>query len=104
MKLNHQHKYFSKTGIAFVLVYVLITAICLVMLFSTSDPKGRYVFLQLPIALQMAVFNTLDLDKYLMPINWFCAYIIFWLPTVFFLYCMGWTLSQIIKSLSIWKV
>ena len=104
MTLNHQHKYFSKIGIALVLVYVLITAICLVMLYSIDDFKGQYIFLQLPIALQMAVVHTLGLDQYLKPINWFGAYIMLWLPTIFFLYFMGWTLSQIIKSLSTWKI
>ena len=104
MTLNHRHKYFSKIGIGLVLVYVLITAICLVMLYSTDDFKGQYIFLQLPIALQMGVVHTLDLNQYLRSINWFGTYIILWLPTIFFLYCMGWTLSQIIKSLSIWKV
>lgn len=101
MKLNHQHKYFSKIAIGLVFVYGLITAIFLVMSYSTNDYKGQYLFLQLPIALQMAIVNMLGLDQYLISINWFGIYIILWLPTIFFLYFMGWTLSQIIKSLSV---
>ena len=98
------HKYFSKIGLILVLAYFLITAICLVMFFSTNDPKGRYMFLHLPIVLQMAMVSTLGLDEPLRSINWFCAYIIFWLPAIIFLYFISWTLSQIVKSLSKWKI
>ena len=99
-----QYKYLSKIGIIFTLSYCLITVVCLTICLGSDNNKGQYIFLQLPITLQMGVLSTLGLNKFLISLNWFSAYIIFWIPSVIFLYFMGWTLSQIVKALSKWKI
>lgn len=80
----------SRLGTAFALLYLLPTLACMVMaLSSASDPKGYFVLLQLPIALQMAALSALGMADSFRDISWVEGYLLLGLPVVLALYGLG---------------
>lgn len=77
MALKQKLKHLINIRVIFALSYFLITVVCLIVFVGSDDDKGQYIFLQLPIALQMGVFSKLGLNKFLISLNWFSAYFIF---------------------------
>jgi hypothetical protein len=52
---HRRRVWFSKTGLVLCVIYAVIIALSLWMAFRAgADAKGQFIFLQLPIALQMA--------------------------------------------------
>lgn len=88
----------SRIGIILCAVYALIIAACVAAAFSSGDPKGWYVVLQLPIALQstlIAVFGLVPLVEHL---NWLEAYVLLASPTFAILYGLGWAIERLHKG------
>jgi hypothetical protein len=83
----------SRTGIILCTIYAAITAVCLVLAFSADDYKGQYVFMQLPIALQMSGLDALGLLPLLRKVSWVGAYLLLALPSFIFLYLLGWLIG-----------
>jgi hypothetical protein len=80
----------SKTGMAFCLIYMLIIILCCSLaLWADGDPKGQFVLLQLPLALQLGILHKIGLDT-LLPNSWFVGYLVIVPPTFAPLYCFGW--------------
>jgi len=79
----------SRTGVIFCLVYIMIISACLIMAYSTTDYKGNFVFLQLPLALQLAMLDTFGLYPLLKDISWIGAYFLIGIPTALLLYFLG---------------
>jgi hypothetical protein len=80
---------YSKTGLALTGLYLLLTIISIVWALNVSDPKGKTVFLQLPIAIQLAVIQELGLIKALYGFSWYIIYPLIVIPTLFILYYIG---------------
>jgi hypothetical protein len=81
---------FSRLGLALASAYVLVTAFCVLASNSANaDPKGSYVLLQLPIALQGSLLHALGLGDFLRGFSWTEAYFALGLPTVIALYAIG---------------
>jgi hypothetical protein len=89
----------SRIGIFFCTIYAAITVICLALAFSADDFKGQYVFMQLPIALQMAGLDMLGLIHLLRKVSWIGAYLLLALPSFIFLYFLGWLIDTGITRL-----
>jgi hypothetical protein len=88
---------FSKTGAALALFYVAITFGCITAsLVTQGDPKGSFVFLQLPIALQMGPFQALGLGQFLASLGWVASYVIFGIPTILGFYFVGSMIGRVI--------
>ena len=84
----------SRIGTSLCLVYALIIFACLAFAYSADgDFKGQYVFLQLPIAFQMAGIDAIGLSSQLQNISWVGAYALLGLPTFFLLYFVGWAID-----------
>lgn len=88
---------FSITGAVFAGIYLLTSAACVVMALSVDDSKGRFVFMQVPIALQTAVVPHGAL-RMLEDISWPAAYAMFGLPTLLGLYFLGAALGKVASS------
>lgn len=85
----------SKMGLALALVYVLTSAICIaIALGNPGDPKGRFVFLQIPIAWQLGLVAELGWGVRLRSLGWFGAYVAFGIPTLIGLYAVGWAVGR----------
>lgn len=77
-------------GLVLAMLYVIITAFLLWGAWDAgADDKGRYVLLQLPLALQMALLDTLGLMGWFSGISWWLAYFIFVPATCVGLYYIG---------------
>nr|WP_315252886.1 hypothetical protein [uncultured Duganella sp.] len=88
----------SKTGLWLCAIYGLLIAVCVGLAFSAADAEGRFVFLQLPIALQSALASVLGLSALLSNIAWPAAYLIFAGPVFLLLYGAGFLYEFIRKS------
>jgi hypothetical protein len=83
----------SRIGIILCTIYAAITVVCLTLTFSADDFKSQYVFLQLPIALQLAGLDALGLIPFLRKISWTGAYLLLAFPSFIFLYSLGWLID-----------
>lgn len=80
----------SKAGLWLAGGYAAVSLACIaVALLPGSDSKGRFVFLQLPIAVQGGIAQELGLGAYLVNLSWLGAYALLWLPTIALLYLVG---------------
>lgn len=85
----------SRIGKVLCLIYAVIIIVCFAVAFSAEgDLKGQYVFLQLPIALQMAGIHEIGLSSKLQNLSWVGAYVLLGLPTFLLLYFVGWAIDS----------
>ena len=88
----------SRTGLALCIAYLAVVALCVWLTFSgEGDPKGRFVLLQLPIALQMSPF--MRQNSSLEGLSWVGAYALFGIPTLIFLYGTGHVIGSWIRRM-----
>lgn len=79
--------------------YVVVTVACLGMAFLTvGDPKGHFVLLQLPIALQGALICSVGFCQLFEHLSWVAAYSYITLPTLGMLYFLGSRIERGIKA------
>jgi len=84
----------SRVGIVLCSLYAVICVGCIAFaLMGTSDYTGRFIFLQLPIAAQGALLQSLGLAPWLAQLSWVGAYLIIGLPTFALLYFAGWLID-----------
>lgn len=89
-----------KTGWFFSAIYLGIILASIAMAMSAgADYKGRFVFLQLPLALQSAGLDALGLRQWnwLNDLDWGGAYIVIGLPTFVLFFAVGCALGVIFK-------
>lgn len=91
-------KWFSWTGIVFAALYLAIVILCVAAALSAGgDDKGRFVLLQLPLALQLALLHELNLDRLLEGLSWVGGYLLIGLPTLALFYFAGWGLERLVR-------
>lgn len=89
----------SRIGKNLCLVYALIIFGCFVVALSVDgDFKGYFVFLQLPIALQMTGIDAIGLSSELQNLSWVVVYIIIGIPTFLLLYFVGWAIEAVVQN------
>lgn len=87
----------SKIGLILCFLYSEITGLCVwASLGSPGDSKGKFVLLQLPLALQLAALDWLGLGRTLSNLSWVGAYLLVGLPTLALLYGAGWGLGKLL--------
>lgn len=101
-ELSHFFKFkvarLNRFGIVLVMLYLIITALVLWAAWDAgADEKGRFVLLQLPLALQMALLDGLGLMAWFAGLSWFAAYLIFLPATCVALYYLGKAFTRIWK-------
>jgi hypothetical protein len=80
----------SKTGLSLCALYALVIAVCIGFVFlGGPDPKGRYMFLQIPIVFQSALIVSLGLAKFCENLSWPAAYLLLASPAFVLLYGLG---------------
>jgi hypothetical protein len=82
----------SRVGLVLVSIYAFLTAIAVIAAWWTGDFKGQFVFVQLPIALQMALIMELmpsSLIAQLRDVSWGTAYLVIWPATALIFYAIG---------------
>lgn len=85
----------SRIGLFLCALYATAIATCLAFAYDAgNDFKGQYVFLQLPIALQISLMQELGLISHLRHISWVAAYLLLGLPAFALLYFVGWLIDR----------
>ncbi|OFL42531.1 hypothetical protein HMPREF3069_33240 [Achromobacter xylosoxidans] len=98
MLIKQKARFWSWTGIVLCVLYAAISLMFIVHACSPDvDDKGRFVALQIPLALQLQLLRVLGLFPLLENLSWFGAYVLLGLPTLVFLYFSGWFLEKIIR-------
>lgn len=85
----------SRLGVSCSLLYVLPMVVCIAAGLCSDDPKSRYVWLQIPVALQMSILQSLGLVEHLAGISWAGLYAIAGLPVVAGLYAIGFGVARL---------
>ncbi len=89
---------FSRLGLGLCTIYLLLAVASVAWAaLAAGDPKGRFVLLQLPIALQGAILDSLGLGPVLERLSWESAYVVLALPTFALLYLVGVLLERPFK-------
>lgn len=91
----------SRIGLAFGLAYLALVGLCVwasVHADATGDQKGAFVFLQLPLATQLAALDGLGLSSVLAGMSWPAGYLFVGVPTLGLLYLLGWLLGRAAKA------
>lgn len=89
----------SRIGIAFALTYVVAAIGCVLLGYFSTDPKGSFVFLQLPLLPLTAVFYAFGQGTLLHGLTFPQAYAIFGLPTIVMCYAIGHGLGYLAERL-----
>lgn len=91
----------SKFGIILSSIYLLIGLGCIAFaLLLGGDFKSRFVFLQAPIALQIALIDAIGLGHHLNEMSWVQAYATLFIPTLALFYFIGSILGKLAFSIS----
>lgn len=91
----------SKFGIILSSIYLLVGLGCIVFVFLLGrDFKSQFVFLQAPIALQIALIDAIGLGHHLDEMNWVQAYITLFVPTLVLFYFAGSLLGKLASKIS----
>ena len=86
----------SRTGAILCAFYAIIILVCVGLAWSSGgDYKGQFVFLQLPIALQISGLNEIGISPLLKDLSWLSVYLWIGLPTFLFLYSIGWLIDRV---------
>jgi len=88
----------NRTGLVFCALYAAATCTCITLAFSSGDFKGRFVFLQLPIAIQLSALSSLGLGPLLTNLSWVAAYVVVAVPTFGLLYFSGWLVERLVSD------
>jgi hypothetical protein len=85
----------SRTGrlLCYAYAALILASICFALLVENGS-VGRYIFLQLPIALQTALAYNWGLAQLVEELSWPAAYGLFALPTFLSLYVTGWVVDE----------
>ena len=88
----------SKVGIGLCVVYLAATACCVYSsLGAEGDPKGQFVLLQLPIALQLEALDAIGFRPVPGQLSWAGAYTLVVPPTLAGLYGLGWLFARALR-------
>ena len=82
-------KNYNKIGLGLCAIYLALSGLSLWAAYSAgADFKGQFVMLQLPIALQLSLFDVLGL-RWVNNLSWLATYCIFVPLTLLVLYGVG---------------
>jgi hypothetical protein len=88
----------STIGLILVGLYVIPSAVSLLYSTAIDDTKGKFILVQLPIALQLAL--AFRWAEALDGLSWTEGYLLFGLPVVALLYLTGWAIDAMRASRS----
>lgn len=81
----------SITGLGLSGFYLSLSIVLLVYgSFIVDDPKGSFVFKQLPIAIPIGMISAIGLASFLEKLSWFWAYFLLLPPVSLCMYGIGW--------------
>ncbi len=74
-------------------LYIAATVACWVVVYTSTDQKGAFVFTQLPLIPSMAILGSTGLLKHLEVLSWSSAYLVLFPLTLLLLFVIGWLIT-----------
>lgn len=88
----------SRLGLFFCVPYAIFIVVCLAIVSLGQAGYGsQFMYLELPIAAQLAVAHWLGMDRALAVISWPDAYGLFMTPAFILLYAIGAAIERALK-------
>ncbi len=88
----------SKTGLILGALYVGIIIVCVIWAQDTSDPKSKFIILQLPVVLQHGVLLAIGATWILNEMSWLGIYLLLGIPMLVLIVFVGNLVENIIKK------
>jgi hypothetical protein len=79
----------SKTGVFLCFLYLIASIGCVILAQFISDPKGKFIILQMPVVIQHGLLLALDATHLLRNMSWPLVYIVLGVPMLGFLILVG---------------
>ena len=79
----------SKTGIVLCVFYFVASIGCVIWAQYISDPKGKFIILQIPVVFQHGLLLALDATHLLKNMSWPLLYLVLGVPMLGFLILVG---------------
>jgi hypothetical protein len=89
---------FSRTGLLLGALYVGMIITCVIWAQFITDPKGKYIILQLPVVLQHGLLFAIDATWILKGMTWTGVYLLLGIPVLVFLVILGNIYENIVKK------
>ncbi|MCC4614377.1 hypothetical protein LL963_20150 [Xanthomonas campestris pv. esculenti] len=84
-------------GLLLCLPYLAVTLLCVWAANASTDPKGSFVLLQLPLTPQLEVVHAVGATAFLEHLSWAWAYALLYQPMLAGLYLLGYGLQALIE-------
>lgn len=78
----------NQLGLRFCIAYTILTLLCLSLAYGVNN-ENNFIFIQLPIVLQIALINVLGLSSLLLNRSWVLVYALIIPPTLAVLMVIG---------------
>jgi hypothetical protein len=89
----------SKTGVGLVITYLSVMCVCIIWAQFISDPKGKFVILQIPVVLQHGFLLVFDATHLLSGASWLLIYLVLGLPMILMLALVGWLIEYCVSKI-----
>ncbi len=89
-----------KTGLVLSSLYILICVVFIAWSMFITDPKSKFVLLQIPVVLQHGILLYFGLTKLLSGLSWALIYVFLALPFTIMLYFIGHGLESLFSRVS----
>jgi hypothetical protein len=88
----------SRTSLILGTIYIGIIFACVIWAQFITDPKGKFIILQLPVVLQHGLLLAIDATWLLKGMSWPGVYLLLGLPMLILLVFLGNIVDYIIKN------
>ena len=88
----------SRTGLILGALYIGIIFVCVIWAQFISDPKGKFIILQLPVVLQHGLLLVIDATWILSDLSWLGVYLVLGIPMLVLLVFLGNIIENIVKK------
>ena len=89
---------FSRTGLILGILYIVIILTCVIWAQFITDPKGKYIILQLPVVLQHGLLLTFNSTHLLHNMPWVVVYLVLAVPMLALLIFLGNVIENLAKQ------
>ncbi|WP_294989588.1 hypothetical protein [uncultured Stenotrophomonas sp.] len=91
-------RWLSWAGIAVCTLYLALTVWLVLDAQTNSDPKSAYILMELPVMLQTAALDVIDMRAWLSGKTWMTVYLLVVPPTLAVLYAAGAMLGSVLEQ------
>ncbi|MDJ0832578.1 MAG: hypothetical protein QNJ69_03590 [Gammaproteobacteria bacterium] len=88
----------SKTGLILGALYIAIIIVCVIWAQFISDPKGKFIVLQLPVVMQHGLLLAIDGSWILRGMAWPGIYLLLGIPMLALLVFLGNIIEDLVKK------